>query len=874
MSLAPDAEPRRARPALLRIVLLIAALLGLRAAPALAQAAAARPGNLRVTVRDATNLPIPGAQVSAFDGSGSEHRGLTNERGTADLEALPPGTYTIRVESPGFDPLTIGAVSVRSGARVSREVELKIAGFVDQVDVLPVESDREMDRAFATDLTAGEILALPEDPDELALVLAQLVGDDAEIRVDGFLDAALPPGTQIQSVRIRYDAASASSSGSGPRIEIRTQPGGDRWRTNASVRIRDEELNARNAFAPTRPIGQSRNYSWTLSGPVVKNRTGMSLTVDRSDGVDQQTIRAATAGGLVAESIQPPNSHLAFSGRIEHGLTPAQRLRIEFRTTDDRSSSQGLGEFDLRERGFTRRWQEGELRVGHNATLSGQMVHDIRFLGRWRNTEATPDSTATAIRVAGAFASGGAQLQGGRESFELEFEDELLFPVGKRHQMTAGINVEGGQYRGDEWRNSGGTFTFASLDEYAAGLPTTFTQRVGDPSFSYSLFRYGAFIQDDFRIRRNLVLNLGVRNEFQDHLNGSGNIGPRLGFNWTPSPRLKTTLRGGYSVSFQPFQGSTYEQTVLVNGARQRDLVITAPSFPNAFDAGVAAPVLAPGIIRADPDLSTPFNRRLTLGLEQPIRKAARVRVTYSQQTGHDLFRAVDVNAPIDGVRPDAAARNITELRSIAESLNHSLELNLQLTYPHGLSIRTSYVLGRAQNETDGALTLPQNSFDLAQEWGPSRGDIRHRFDASVNSELWFGLRINSILRLQSASPYTITTGLDANGDGVNNEREPGIGRNSARGSGVKNVDATLTWSFGVGQRAARAGQQGRVAAPAANGRTTSPMARFELYLQSSNIFNFVNYQGYSGVETSPFFGVATSASAPRRVSVGARAFF
>ena len=106
---------------------------------------------------------------------------------------------------------------------------------MDQVDVLPVEADRQLDRAFATDLTAGEILALPEDPDELALVLAQLVGDDAEIRVDGFLDAALPPGTQIQSVRIRYDAASASSSGGGPRIEIRTQPGGDRWRTNASA---------------------------------------------------------------------------------------------------------------------------------------------------------------------------------------------------------------------------------------------------------------------------------------------------------------------------------------------------------------------------------------------------------------------------------------------------------------------------------------------------------------------------------------------------------------------------------------------------------------------------------------------------------------
>jgi hypothetical protein len=232
------------------------------------------------------------------------------------------------------------------------------------------------------------------------------------------------------------------------------------------------------------------------------------------------------------------------------------------------------------------------------------------------------------------------------------------------------------------------------------------------------------------------------------------------------------------------------------------------------------------------------------------------------------------VNAPIDGIRPDPAARNITELRSTAESLNHSLELNLQLTYPHGLSIRTAYVLGRAENETDGPLTLPQNSFNLTQEWGPSRNDIRHRFDATLNSELWRGLRISANTHLQSASPYTITTGIDTNGDGVNNEREPGVGRNSARGSGVKNVDTTLTWGFGVGQRALPPPQQGRLAAASATSRTASAVARFELYLQSSNVFNFVNYQSYSGVETSPFFGTPTSASAPRRVSFGARAFF
>src|SRR5262245_47155668 len=82
---------------------------------AFAQGSAARPGSIRVTVRDAQSLPIPGAQVIAAEGNGTEHTAVTNERGTADLESVPPTAYTIHVESAGFDPLTLTGVFVRPG---------------------------------------------------------------------------------------------------------------------------------------------------------------------------------------------------------------------------------------------------------------------------------------------------------------------------------------------------------------------------------------------------------------------------------------------------------------------------------------------------------------------------------------------------------------------------------------------------------------------------------------------------------------------------------------------------------------------------------------------------------------------------------------
>ena len=327
-------------------------------------------------------------------------------------------------------------------------------------------------------------------------------------------------------------------------------------------------------------------------------------------------------------------------------------------------------------------------------------------------------------------------------------------------------------------------------------------------------------------------------------------------------------------MSYQAFQGSNYEQTLVVNGERQRELVIVAPSYPDPSLDGVLAAGLPPGVIRADPNLMMPSTRRVSLGVDQPIAKLGRVRATYSRQIGRQLFRSVDANAPVDGIRPDPAARNITQLESSARSLNQSLELNVQLNYqPRRLSTNVTYTLGRQRNETDGALTLPPDSLHVEDEWGPSRQDVRRRFAASVNSDLWRGLRVNASVRAQSGSPYTMTTGSDANGDGVNNERPPGVGRNSLRGAGTRNLDLTFTWGFGVGERALPP-PRGRTPTAAASANRKNPLVRFELYVQANNVLNLVNPQSFSGVLTSPFFGRPTSAAPARRISLGSRVFF
>jgi hypothetical protein len=216
----------------------------------------------------------------------------------------------------------------------------------------------------------------------------------------------------------------------------------------------------------------------------------------------------------------------------------------------------------------------------------------------------------------------------------------------------------------------------------------------------------------------------------------------------------------------------------------------------------------------------------------------------------------------------------VTEIASSASTFNQSIEVWASFNYqPRRLSSTMSYTFGEALNETDGPLMLPPDSRNLSNEWGPSRQDLRHRLNGSLNTQLWYGFRLTGNFRAQSSAPYTVTTGVDSNGDGVNNERPDGVGRNSARGQPAAWLDGTVTWGRDVGRRA-------RSVAPAQDqpGRkaiaTQVPLYHVEIFVRGQNLLNAVNAQNFSGVLVSPFFGTMTSAGPPRRLMLGGKIAF
>jgi hypothetical protein len=180
-------------------------------------------GTFRIVVRDPAKLPIAAARVTLTPASAQPLAANTNDRGEAILDAVPPGVYVVTVESPGFMPIDLPTITIRSGARTTREVELKIATVLEEVNVTPPDADRQLLDAFTDHLTPDQIAALPDDPDELLAYLQQLV--------------AMTPtsaSTGSRSISCRPEPKSRTS-GSHSTRRPRTAPVGD-GSTSARVR--------------------------------------------------------------------------------------------------------------------------------------------------------------------------------------------------------------------------------------------------------------------------------------------------------------------------------------------------------------------------------------------------------------------------------------------------------------------------------------------------------------------------------------------------------------------------------------------------------------------------------------------------------------
>ncbi|MBS1792168.1 MAG: TonB-dependent receptor [Acidobacteria bacterium] len=852
--------------------------------PALAQSQKSAEATLRVSVVDPNGEAIPKAQIVIGKQS---KEAASNARGEAVFSQLATGKISITVSASGFAPRTIKDFNLKPGAN-QLEVKLQIATVEESVTVGQDKREAKTDPrgdAFSTVLTAEQIAALPDDPDEFEQAIRNMAGPGASFRVNGFRGGKLPPKNQIREIRFRTNAYAAENHESSfISVDIFTKPGLDSWHGSFNFGFRDEALNARNAFAPFRAPEQNRRFGFELGGPLWKKHTSAFLSADGVNSYEAKTIVSALPTGNFFDQVRQPWKTLNLSGRVEHLLTNTHTVRAEYQRNATRRDNNGVGNFDLPERGYTTDSAENVFRVAESGSIGKKLFNEIRFQSIWQDVTIDSLSSATTIQVLNAFNQGGAQVNSSRKSREIELADNLDYAT-KKHALRFGGQIEAFDYNSNELRNQNGTFIFSSLDAFRAGRPTTYTQRSGLGSVSFDQYQFGWFAQDDWRVAKSLTLSFGLRHEVQTNLSDKNNFMPRIGFAWSPTKSGKTTIRGGGGIFYDWFGADTLEQSLRVNGQQQRDLVIQSPGYPDPFSGGSAL-TLPPSRIQIQSDLRMPYVAQASVGVERELAQGVRFMSQYFFRRGIHQLRGRNINAPLTGVRPDPTAGNITEVESSANSTNHTWMVNMNWMKMGKFMIGANYVLSKTTDETDGAFGLPVNNFDLRAERGPSLQDTRHRFFLMSNYTLPKGLRLGTIFQASSATPYNITTGFDNNGDSTVNDRPVGVGRNSARGDGRWDLSSRLSWGFGFGKPPeSQGGPQVRIIRGGADsgemlgmmgGMPGQAQKRFrtEFFIQATNLFNHVNPIGFSGVQTSPFFGQPTAATPGRRIETGMRFTF
>ena len=330
-------------------------------------------------------------------------------------------------------------------------------------------------------------------------------------------------------------------------------------------------------------------------------------------------------------------------------------------------------------------------------------------------------------------------------------------------------------------------FDFA---DFLLGLPQQASVQYGVNDYHFAANSWDLFIQDDWRVRGNLTINVGLRYEYvspfteQNHqlanldaapgfvavapvcaatigaCSSAGpysgafpatlvnpdrnNLAPRIGIAW--KPMAKTVVRAGYGINYNTTQYSAIVQNL---------------SFQPPFDftqtniGTTASPLLLQNAFTSAPSATTTNNygvdRYYRLGyvqiwnldVQRELTRTLVLNLDYngSKGTHLDLFRAPN-RTPSGGLSIAGVQPFLWE-SSNADSIMHSASVRLNKRMSGGLSVGGRYTYSKSIDNAStiggGAVVVAQNDQDLAAERGLSSFDQRHRLTADYVYELPWG---------------------------------------------------------------------------------------------------------------------------------------
>lgn len=814
---------------------------------------------IRGTVEDPTGAVIAGAQVILQDSSGHEiTRTLSDRTGSFQFQPPAAGKYIVLAQQQGFEDVQArvtypGSAPVRLRMKIA-SVSTDVSVGNDSANSVSVDMAQNqnanqvdqttLDRLPVFDQDYITFLSQFADPSAVGTNGIALVVNGVEANGPGVTASA------IQSVKINNNPYSALFSRPGrARLEIVTKSGTDKFHGTVNFLFRDSTFNAQNAFAVTKPREQRKYWEGSLTGPLGHSKKTTFLTSLNYDMDDLQSVVFASApGGIVNANVPSPTRHFFGSGRVFHDFSDRNQFWIGYSYERRKSENQGVGGTVLQEAGYSTEFQEHEINVSDNLVISPKWANQLRFLVGHYDAPTVSNNVAPKIVVSGAFTTGGAQADIRNTEYHFDGNDTVTYISGK-HELKFGIDVPDMSRRGrDDFTNQIGTYTFAGLADFSAGIAQTALIQRGNGHVVFFEKVLGPFIEDTIRVKPGLSLSLGVRYYWQNYFNDDwNNFAPRFGFAWAPRPKGKTVFRGGAGVFYDRTGPGAIADLLHFDGVHLQRFLIDSPPFPVASIIG-----LPTSLVTLAPNTVIPYTLQWSAGLERQLTAKSTLSAEWVSLRGIKLFRSIDANAPAPPffvARPDANLGQVRQIQADGRMESNALETSFRGEITKRFTGQIQYRLAKAYNNTSGIAWFPANSFLPNADWARADTDQRNRFTLLGTFKLPEAVNLGMATALYSGMPYTETTGADNNHDGVVNDRPPGVPRNSLHGPGYADVDVRASRDFVL----TRSGKE--------NTSLTVSMGAF-------NVLNHRNDTAFIGVIGSPFFGQAVSAQPPRRLQL------
>ncbi|MFV0390251.1 MAG: hypothetical protein ACK5NT_16030 [Pyrinomonadaceae bacterium] len=810
--------------------------------------------SLRISVVDQTDAAIENASVSLITTQGILMReNRISKSHPVLIEELAEGIYLLKVSSKGFNEFS-ETIEIRKGEN-NFKIVLELSKVEEVVNIELSDAEKQLEESFNLVFTQEEIDSLPEDPADIVNELERRYGDDILIRVDGFEGSAIPPKSQIASIRVIRSGFDAEFHKLGQTVvDISSRAGDGFFVGSLLTNFSNAKLNARDPFAFENQGSSNMAVMGFFVFPSIKKRTSFSssffiLESNRSISLLTLNATARKNNNLVAQ-----NRSFSFDVNAIHNISPQNTLKVVYNFRSSNNGNYGIGGLSLPERAYSSSSSTSSFRVSETSIFK-QIVNQTRFEFLQTSSRVLPKTSSETIDVIGEFYGGGSPYD--NSANQVKYYIENISSVGfNRIYLKFGGSLNYFTFSSRNADNLNGRFVFINMEDFIANKPYRFIRKTKVTDTKDALGNISGFIQGEFRASSNLSLGLGVRYEHQTKVQDNNNFSPRFSFTWAPFSDAKFIVRGGAGIFYEWLDIATMS-TISKNDQNEIEESWAATTrYPSTSRVDFPVVTGTSNRFLIDNSLVNPYSIFALIGSKIKIHSKLDAEINHTFRKSLHQFRVRNLNQPIGGILPNPNFSKVVQVESRGNAFESKLEFRLEGRIVNGLSFDASYEIGVIKSDYEDIFSFPANNYDLRDEWANSNLDQRHKFNSKLSFPQWKNFRTFAVFRFNSPMPYTITTGRDDNRDGVFNDRPVNISRNSERGSWFREVD------FGIGW-------QRKLGTIDENNAISNYKNRLGVSITIQNVFNWVNETSFVGVQTSSLYKRPLAAYSPRTLQFG-----